>query len=122
MNGAGREGREYFSGGIDGDFYVPDLIAFLGGGDEIFAAVLDPFHGTTEEAGAIGDHNLFGIGGKLWSKAAANVFGSDADISLGNIEHGGYGSLDAVRRLGGGPYAKGGIDGIVGGDDAPGLD
>ena len=103
---------------VGGELDVPVLVAFLGGGGEVFEAVLDPFDGTAEVPGGEGHHRLLRVEDQLGAEAAADIGRDHAELRLAEAEHVAEQALGGVRGLGGGPDGQPVLRRVGRGDDA----
>ena len=71
---------------IDRDLDVPDLVALLNRGQEMFHAVLDPLHRPLEDPRRRRDGDLLGIDQELGAEAATDIGRGDADAVLRHAE------------------------------------
>ena len=76
------------------------VVAGVGGGQEMLAAVLDPAHGMIDFERERGDRRLFRRQSRLRAETAAHVGRDDADVALLEPEHLGQPQPDDVRHLG----------------------
>ena len=106
----------------EGDLDGVDLLALLGGGQEVLEAILDPLDGAAQAAGQPADERLLGIEARLGPEAAADVRGRDhAHAVLGQVEEIGEHGADGVRCLGGVPDGEGIQRLVVARDEAAAL-
>jgi hypothetical protein len=85
---------------------VPILVALLGGGEEMLAAVLDPFHRPAKHHGRDRHHDFFRIKRRLGAEAAADAGRDDAHRAEVAVEQVGDGALADVGHLGRRPYGQ----------------
>ena len=106
----------------EGDLDGVDLLALLGGGEEVLEAILDPLDRPAQAAGQPADERLLRIEARLGPEAAAHVRRRDhAHPVLGQVEQIGEHGADRVRRLGGVPDGEGVERLVVARDDAAAL-
>ena len=86
---------------VDGYREIPPLVALLMGDVEIFAAVLDPFHRTTEGLRGRCHCTVLAIERALGAEAAADFRRDDADLIVAEFQHVHERALQAVRALAG---------------------
>src|SRR5262249_52702055 len=97
---------------------VPALVALLVGGEEVFAAILDPLDRSPEPAGAHRDGRIFRIDRALGAKPAAHIRRNNAHLVVRQVEQVEETALDAVRALAGYVHEIG-IAGLVVAGDEP---
>src|SRR5262249_2832363 len=83
--------------GIGGDAVV--VLAAIGAGNEMFAAILDPAHRVAAMHGEPAETNLFRQQDALVANPAANVRRDDADLALVKAETLGQSGSHDVRHL-----------------------
>ncbi len=88
-----------FAAGVERHLHVPDLVALLGGGDEVLAAVLDPFHRPAQEQRGERNHRLLLVEHELRSEAAADIRRHDPHAVLVAPQELGEHAHADVRRL-----------------------
>ena len=82
------------------DLHVVDLLALVGGADEVLAPVLGPLDRHPEVAGGERDEDLLGIElDDLDAEAAADVGGDDVDLLDVHVEQAAQPAADAGRGL-----------------------
>ena len=91
---------------VDGDRHVPILIALLGRAEEMFAAILDPFHRPAKLERRRRDHRFLRIKDRLRPETAADVRRDHADRFQIAIEQIGKRAAAEMRRLRAGPYRQ----------------
>ena len=99
---------------------VVELLAPVGGGDEVLPAVLDPLDRALDAPRDAAQEDLLRVDLQLDPEAAAEVGGDHADAVLGQAERGLQVGLDPVGNLGGAVEREAAAL-LVGGDDAAGL-
>ena len=104
---------------VDRDLEIPDLISLLRGGDEMLAAILDPFHRTLEQDRNKSDDELLGIENQLGPEPSPNVGRDDANGFLLASEHFSDQAHCGMWRLRGAPDRQLILDRIVDGHASP---
>ena len=97
------------------------MLAGVGAGHEILAAIRDPAHGPVEQAREIRKEDFFGIERGLDAKATANIRRNDPQAMLGEPEGFGDAGADEVRHLGGCPQCHRAGSGVELGKAAAGF-
>ena len=85
---------------IGGNFHRPVLLAFLDGGREMFAPVLDPFHRRVQQLCRQRDGNFFAIGDILGAEPTADIRRDDTNAALVDSEQSHDGGTNFMRHLG----------------------
>ena len=85
---------------IGGDFQLPQLVALLGGGHEMLAAILDPFQRTAQMARRQRDRIIFGIDHRFGPEPAADIGGCHPHRGLVHAKAQSQRAPHHVRRLG----------------------
>ena len=80
--------------------HVPNLITLLGGGHEVFAAVLDPFNWPAKQLRCYRHHHFFRIDLVFGTETTAHIGGDDTHFIFGHIEHIDQATLGIMWRLG----------------------
>ena len=104
---------------VGGDLHVPELVALLGGGDEMLAAILDPLHRRLQAQRGEGDDGLFGIEHQLRPEAAAHIGGHDADAVFVHPQQVAEDALAGMGCLGGAPHGQAFVHRVVARQHAP---
>ena len=102
-------------------FDIVDLVAGVGGGEEMFAPLLDPPYGPAETACEERDQQILGIGVALAAEPAADIECDNADPCLGNTERRGHFAAHPMHDLRRRPHGNGVGARVVGGDDTAAL-
>ena len=76
------------------------VVAGMGRGQQMLAAILDPAHRAIELQGQRRHDDFFRVEPRLWSEPAADIGGDDADAALLEIEDLAERDAHRVRRLG----------------------
>ena len=97
------------------------LLARMVGGDQVLAAVLDPFHRTAEALGGDQYQNVFRIEFAAHAEAAAGVAFVEVDLRRRDPEHAHQRVLVPMRHLGGAVQFEHVMGGVVEADGAAGL-
>ena len=106
---------------IDGGANLVQLLARMIGSDQMFAAVLDPFHRPVEFLGRDADQKIFRIHFAADAEAAADVRFIHMDRARRELEHAREQFLIAVRHLGGTVHFQNAARGVITADGAARL-
>ena len=108
--------------GIERHLHVPELVAFLGGGGEMLAAILDPLDRAADDPGGERDHGLLGVEDEFGPEPAADIGSDHAQPVLGATQQVGKHRVRAMRHLGAAPDREPAVIGIETGEHPPALD
>ena len=108
--------------GVERSFDVPELIAFLGAGDEMLAPVLDPLDRPPEQEGGERDGDLLRVGHQLGPEPAADRRRDHADAPRLAAKHAGDQVAPGMGRLGRAPEGEQVVRRVAAGERAATLD
>ena len=108
--------------GVDGDLDLPVLVAFLGGGDEMLAPVLDPLDRASQQQGGHRHHGVLGIDHELGPEAAADLRRDHPHPALIPAEHLDQGAHGGMGHLGRAPQRQQIVHRVMDGDGAAAFD